>query len=240
MVKKEIIALICCRGGSKGIPNKNIKPFCGKPLLSWTLENAKKANVFDKIILSTDSKDIAEIGKNNGALIPGLRPKYLSTASSNVFDTHKYIFNKLNINDEGFGVCILTNNPFITAELIQAGYKISKSNLFNSIALDSLEIGGDYLHFRHCYKKDGRLFFKFPKDMQSSGINRQSYQKKIYTSISNMRWGKPSFMIDYNAYKKEIIQNGTLPIPLSKLHNFDLDDLDDWSIAESVFKGIFL
>ena len=63
MAKKEIIALICCRGGSKGIPNKNIKSFCGKPLLSWTIENAKRANVFDKIILSTDSKDIAEIGE---------------------------------------------------------------------------------------------------------------------------------------------------------------------------------
>jgi len=60
---KKIIALICCRGESKGIPNKNIKNFSGKPLLAWIIEEAKKTNIFDKIILSTDSKNIAKVYK---------------------------------------------------------------------------------------------------------------------------------------------------------------------------------
>ena len=60
----DVICLICCRGGSKGIPEKNIKEFCGKPLLGWTLEHAQKANVFDEIILSTDSQEIAEVAEN--------------------------------------------------------------------------------------------------------------------------------------------------------------------------------
>ena len=157
----------------------------------------------------------------------------MSTSTSNVFDTHKYIFNKLNINDEDFGVCILTNNPFITSELIQAGYKISQSNFFNSIALDSVEV--ETTCISDTALKKWKTFLSFLKDMKSSGINRQSY-KKIYTSISNMRWKRPSFMIDYTCLKKEIIQNGSLPIPLSKLHNFDLDDFDDdWRYSRICF-----
>ena len=89
---KKVIALICCRGGSKGIPNKNIKKFSGKPLLSWIIKEAKKSKIFDDIVLSTDSKNISKIGRFYGASVPGLRPKKLSTDNSDVFDTHKYIF----------------------------------------------------------------------------------------------------------------------------------------------------
>ncbi len=236
---KEIIALICCRGGSKGIPGKNIKEFCGKPLLGWALEHAAKANVFDQIILSTDSKEIAAVGEKYGATIPGLRPVYLATSDSDVFDTHEYVFKKLNITDKTHVVCIFTNNPFIDSTLISEGYEIAKSNNFNIIALDTIEVGGDYLHFRQLYEKDGLLYFYFPKDIKESGINRQSYSP-AFTSISNMRWGKPSLMSNYNLYKNEIIENGILPIPLPKTRNFDMDDMDDWHIAEAVFKKLFL
>ena len=58
-MKKKVNCLICCRGGSKGILNKNIKKFCGKPLLEWTIKNALQAEIFDEIILSTDSNEIA-------------------------------------------------------------------------------------------------------------------------------------------------------------------------------------
>ena len=58
----EVIALICCRGGSKSIPEKNIKEFCGKPLLGWALDHAVQSGVFDQIILSTDSQKIATVG----------------------------------------------------------------------------------------------------------------------------------------------------------------------------------
>ena len=237
--RMKVIALICCRGGSKSIPEKNIKEFCGKPLLGWALDHAVQSGVFDQIILSTDSQKIATVGEEYGAIIPGLRPDYLATSESDVFDTHKYVFNQLQITDKTHVVCILTNNPFINSKLIREGYAIAKGANFNTIALDVIKVGGDYLHFRHCYEKDGRLFFHDSEAMKKSGINRQSYES-TYTSISNMRWGKPSVMIDYNIYKNEIIQNGSLPIPLPKTRNFDLDDMDDWKIAEAVFRGLFL
>lgn len=236
---KKMVALICCRGGSKGIPGKNIKDFCGKPLLEWTIKHANQANVFDDIILSTDSEEIARIGKKCGVNVPGLRPEHLSTDSSDVFETHQYIFNKLNITDSTHSVCILTNNPFIDAKLIKTGYNISSSKNFEIISLDTIEVDGDYLYFRQLYDKKGLLKFHFPKEMKMSGINRQSYIP-TYTTINNMRWGKPSFMVDYNKYKDEIMKNGILPIPLPKSRNFDLDDSDDWNIAQAVYEKLFL
>ena len=236
---KKVVALICCRGGSKGIPNKNIKYFNNKPLLEWTLENALKSKVFDEIILSTDSIEIAEVGKKFNINIPGLRPDYLSTDNSDVFDTHSYIFNKLNINDKNSVVCILTNNPFIDYKLIKKGYEISLSSNFERISLDCVEVDGDYLHFRQLKMEDKILKFLNPKLFAESKINRQTYVP-TFTTINNMRWGKPSYMVNYKIYKSKIIQNGINPIPLPKTKNFDLDDMEDWKIAESVFKSIII
>ena len=96
--KKEIICLICCRGGSRTIKNKNIKLFNKKPLLYWSLRNITKSKVFTKIILSTDSKKIANFARNfKNIEIPGLRPKNLAKSNSNQFETHRYIFKKLKI-----------------------------------------------------------------------------------------------------------------------------------------------
>jgi pseudaminic acid cytidylyltransferase len=72
------IAIIPARAGSKRITRKNIKSFCGKPIISYSIETAKKSKMFDKIIVSTDSKEIADISKYYGAEVPFLRPKSIS------------------------------------------------------------------------------------------------------------------------------------------------------------------
>ncbi len=75
---KEILAVIPARGGSKGIPKKNIKILAGKPLIAYTIEEAKKSRYTDRIIVSTDSEEIAEVAKSYGADVPFLRPKRLA------------------------------------------------------------------------------------------------------------------------------------------------------------------
>ena len=76
MVKHEIIAIIPARGGSKRIPKKNIIDFCGKPLIAWTIEAALNSKIFDKILVSTDSTEIAKIAKQYKADVPFLRKKH--------------------------------------------------------------------------------------------------------------------------------------------------------------------
>lgn len=83
---KKFIAVIPARSGSKGLPGKNIKELCGKPLIVYTIETALKSKVFDKVIVSTDSMEIAEIAKKAGAEIPFLRPKELATDTADSMD----------------------------------------------------------------------------------------------------------------------------------------------------------
>jgi len=83
---KRILALIPARGGSKGLPRKNIKPLLGKPLIAWTIEQAKASKYIDKVVVSTDDEEIAEVAKKYGAEVPFLRPKELATDEARGID----------------------------------------------------------------------------------------------------------------------------------------------------------
>ncbi len=82
----KVLAIIPARGGSKGLPKKNIKNLCGKPLIAWSIEQAKKSRYIDKIFVSTDDNEIAEIAKEYGAEVPFLRPIELAGDTSSVTD----------------------------------------------------------------------------------------------------------------------------------------------------------
>ena len=85
--KLNILGIILARGGSKGLPNKNIKSFCDRPLLSWTISQALKSNAFKDVVVSTDSKEISKISCKYGAYVPYLRPKELATDDSPSIDS---------------------------------------------------------------------------------------------------------------------------------------------------------
>lgn len=85
--KLNILGIILARGGSKGLPNKNIKSFCDKPLLSWTISQALKSNAFNDVVVSTDSEEISKISTEYGAYVPFLRPKELAADDSPSIDS---------------------------------------------------------------------------------------------------------------------------------------------------------
>ena len=85
-MKNKIIAIIPSRGGSKGLPRKNIRLIAGKPLIAWTIEKAKKSKYIDKVVVSTEDEEIAEISKKYGAEVPFIGPKELATDESPTID----------------------------------------------------------------------------------------------------------------------------------------------------------
>ena len=82
----NIVCVISARGGSKGLPNKNVKPLLGKPLIGWSIEQAQATGLFDAIFVSTDSEQIAEVARNYGAIVPSLRPIELATSEAAKWD----------------------------------------------------------------------------------------------------------------------------------------------------------
>ena len=92
--KKKILAIIPARGGSKGLPGKNIKSLCGKPLIGWSIEQAQASEYIDEIFVSTDSSEIATVAESFGIKVPFLRPSELATdtSPSSAFVLHTIAF----------------------------------------------------------------------------------------------------------------------------------------------------
>lgn len=103
----KFLAVIPARGGSKGIPKKNIYPVKGKPLICYTIDEALKSHYLDKTIVSTDCSEIADIAKNNGAEIPFLRPKSLAKDDSKTINVLLHAVNQLAKNNETFDYIVL-------------------------------------------------------------------------------------------------------------------------------------
>ena len=92
---KTILALIPARGGSKGLPSKNTKVICGKPLIVWSIDKAKRSKYLDMILVTTDDNEIAKISRAAGAYVPFLRPAELATDSSSTYDAIRHAINYL-------------------------------------------------------------------------------------------------------------------------------------------------
>lgn len=95
-----ILGLIPARGGSKGLPGKNIRPLSGKPLIAWTIEQALTSNNIDRVIVSTDSRDIADVARVHGVDTPFLRPDELATDKAEMIDVILHVLESL--KEDGF------------------------------------------------------------------------------------------------------------------------------------------
>lgn len=87
---RRVIALIPARGGSKGLPGKNIRPLCGRPLIAWSIDKALKSRHLDRVVVSTDDPEIARVAREHGAEVPFLRPAELATDSASTYDVIRH------------------------------------------------------------------------------------------------------------------------------------------------------
>lgn len=131
-----MIAIIPAQGGSKRLPNKNIKYLAGKPLIAYTIEAAKDSKYINKIIVSTDSEEIGLVAENFGAEVPFLRPEYLTGANSNVVDVYFYTIERLNrelgINISEF-IVLQPTSPLRTSEDIDLAIELFRDKNADSV-----------------------------------------------------------------------------------------------------------
>lgn len=126
----NIVAIIPARGGSKRIPKKNIRPFAGQPIISYSIKATQDTDLFDRIIVSTDSEKIAEVAKSCGAEVPFIRPTELS---NDFIGTDAVVLHALKcLLDSGENVnyvcCIYATAPFVRPEDIRKGYALLRDN----------------------------------------------------------------------------------------------------------------
>ena len=132
----NIVAIIPARGGSKGIPRKNIKELCGKPLIAYIIETALKVKELDSVIVSTEDKEIAEIAEKYGAEVPFLRPKELAGDETPTLPVLQHAVKYLEEEENykpGIVVLLYATSPLLRAERVSEAIRMLKEGRFDSV-----------------------------------------------------------------------------------------------------------
>lgn len=221
------IAIITARGGSKRIPRKNIKEFCGKPILAYSIEAALKSGCFDTVMVSTDDEEIAEIAKKYGAEVPFFR----SEKTANDFATTNDVL--LEVIDEyekrgvkfDVGCCIYPTAPFITSDrLKEAAEKFVNSDADSLIPV----VAFSYPPQRAMHIVNDMLEPLYPEYLDS----RSQDLEKHYHDAGQFYL----FRTDRFRVNKKLMLGKVLPFPISEMEVQDIDTLIDWELAELKYK----
>lgn len=224
-----VVAIIPARGGSSRIPHKNIRLFSGKPMISYSIMAAQSSGVFNRIIVSTDSEDIAKIANDYGAEVPFMRPIELS---DNYTPTAPVILHALNwlssheLSTE-YACCIYATAPFIRPEFIKMGYEIMvRNNVASAFPVTTFP----FPIFRALkINANGHLEMFWPE----YELTRSQDLPEAFHDAGQFYWLKVESFLK----TKKIYSQDAMPIRVPRYLVQDLDTIEDWETAERMFKA---
>jgi pseudaminic acid cytidylyltransferase len=222
------LAVIPARGGSKRIPNKNIKLFQGKPIIAWAIECAHASKLFDQVIVSTDSDEIKVVAKDYGATVPFMRPSMLAddlTPTVPVIShaIKEYIKSGVQVD---YACCIYPCTPFLTPNDLIEGFRILIDQGWNYV-YPVTEF--DHPITRAMKVNDGRATFIYP----DAELTRTQDLDGFYHDTGQFYWGKASAWLDQ---KKMHTEGGVFKVPNWRF--LDIDTQDDWRRLELMFAAL--
>jgi len=224
------LAVIPARGGSKRIPRKNIKLFCGKPMLAWSVEAALASKLFDHVIVSTDDAEIAAIAHTCGAEVPFMRPSTLAddyTGTSPVV-AHAIEYYRARNELPNPVCCIYPTAPFVTTTDLQCGLK----------KLEDFQTDFAFSVTRYAFpiQRAIKLTCTGRVEMfQPEHFNTRSQDlAEAYHDAGQFYWGKA----DAWCSGKTLFSSGSVPVVLPRYRVQDIDTPEDWERAEWMFKAM--
>jgi len=232
---KTILGLIPARGGSKGIPRKNIKLFLGKPLITWSITQAKECNYIDKIIVSTDDDKISKISQQYGAEIPFLRPEELATDKSLVMDAIRYTVEKLEL--QGFLVDVIVllepTSPTRRISDIKKSIDILIENNADCVATFSeMDISPNRI-----WKIAGKQVEPYIKEA-NPWLPRQN-QPKGYRLNGQVYTMKKELIFKKNVINSRLMGN-LFPLITPRERTIDIDTNIDFLVAEKIMENLMM
>jgi pseudaminic acid cytidylyltransferase len=226
------IAVIPARGGSKRIPRKNIKPFCGKPMIAWSIEAALQSGCFNRVVVSTDDAEIAEVAKCLGAEVPFMRPPELSDDHMGTIPVVRHAIEWLNQRGQipVQVCCIYATAPFVRAADIRHGLDVMTS------------AGSDYAFSVTSYPFPIQRAIRIIEQDRVEMFNLEHFNtrsqdlEEAYHDAGQFYWGRATAWLT----GKVIFGPNTAAIKLPRYRVQDVDTEEDWQRAEYLFRAINL
>lgn len=224
------LAVIPARGGSKRIARKNIKMFCGKPMIAWSIEAALQSGCFDRVVVSTDDPEIAEVAHQYGATTPFMRPDALSDDYTGTIPVVAHAV-QWHI-DSGVPVtevcCVYATAPFVRAEDLQAGLRLL------------LETGSEYAFSVTSYAFPIQRAIRLNESDRVSMFSPEHFNarsqdlEEAFHDAGQFYWGKASAWLQ----GKIIFSQASAAVKLPRHRVQDIDTLEDWVRAEWMFNAM--
>ena len=221
----DSIAIIPARGGSKRIPKKNIKEFCGKPIIAYSIEAALESKIFNEIMVSTDDQEIADIAIQYGAKVPFLRSNETSddfATTRDVLDEVVQTYKTKLKRSFDYLCCIYPTAPFVSAKKLREAYDMLKdSNTDQVIPVVQFSFPPQR---SFVIDSDGTLRYKWPENQ----CKRSQDLEPFYHDAGQF------YFFDAKVFykQKQVTELLTTPYILSDLEVQDIDNIEDWQIAE--------
>lgn len=225
------LAVIPARGGSKRIPRKNIRLFCGRPMIAWSIRAAVDSGCFDRVIVSTDDEEIATVAREHGAEVPFMRPAELS---DDYTGTIPVIAHAITTMEEIVGrpvadtCCIYATAPFVQPEDLQRGLEIlhqTGSEFAFSVTSYAFPIQRAIR-----IREDGRVEMFYPEHFST----RSQDLEEAWHDAGQFYWGRSAAWKSGTA----IFGPKSAPVSLPRHRVQDIDTPEDWERAEWMFRAL--
>jgi len=225
------IAVIPARGGSKRIPRKNIKTFCGKPMVAWSIDAAKASHLFDHIIVSTDDEEIAEIARAYGAQTPFTRSADLS---NDMVGTMPVVAHATQwALDQGFSVaavcCLYATAPFVQSDDLMRGLELLESGGWNYVFTVTPFAAPIFRSFQQTDNGGVEMFF--PQYMET----RSQDLPVALHDAAQFYWGRTEAWLEC----RPVFHRQSCPLLIPRWRVQDIDTEEDWMRAEIMAASIW-
>ncbi len=231
---KRVLGLITARGGSKGLPGKNIRPLCGKPLIAWTIDAARAAKTLDAVVVSTDSEDIAAVARAHGAEVPFLRPEALASDGASSIDVVEHAVKFLAAAGRSFDLLVLLEptSPLREASDIDEGLaQMIAQNADSTVSVCRAETEHPAFMFKH--GAAGRLESAMPGGFKV--LRRQDLEPMFFLEGTLY-----ASRIDTLLATRTFCQANTVGYEVPRWKAPEIDDLIDFLHVEAILthKGL--
>ncbi|HSW11251.1 MAG TPA: pseudaminic acid cytidylyltransferase [Solimonas sp.] len=222
------VAIIPARGGSKRIPRKNIREFCGLPMIAHSIAAAAASGCFDRVIVSTDDEEIAGVARRHGAEVPFLRPAALADDYATTMDVMVHALQEVGCSEADLACCIYATAPFVDAADLRRGLERLQSS--------SDDYAFSVTSFPYPIQRalkldaDGHPGMFYPEH----AMTRSQDLTEAFHDAGQFYWGRASAFLG----RRPIFAPGSAAIVLPRHRVQDIDTLEDWERAEWMWRAL--